>query len=188
MASNILMSVYALAKSNNGFFKSEKQAAFLSSALEERDGYFVELFSFGYHGGAKNTRTVYVKWDQQGITEIKTVADISKKETIKFTRLSADQVAANKAKAKASRIKDLEEMAAAMDEYAANAASQKQLKLDEKYAVLEAVKAHSDKLDQPELTLSVFNKDIEDTANKYDQLIAEYMQRKADYLAEIAAL
>lgn len=92
--SNILISVYSLVKSNNGFFKSDKQAAFLISQLDASKGMFIESFSFGEFNGAKALRTVFVSWDSQGITEIKTVADVSRKESVKFTRISAAEFTA----------------------------------------------------------------------------------------------
>ena len=84
--SNLIQSVYALAKNNNGFFKSEKQAAFLIAQLAERNGVFAELYSFGANNGAQARRDVFVSWDSQGITEIKTVAQVSRKTKVLFER------------------------------------------------------------------------------------------------------
>ena len=92
--SNILISVYSLASKNNGFFKSEKQAQFLISELDRVSGSFIEWFSFGYTGKEKHSRIVTVSYDDQGITEIKTKAERSGKESVKFTRKSADEFAA----------------------------------------------------------------------------------------------
>lgn len=107
----ILASVYSLAKNNNGFFKSEKQAKFLISQLESMNGAFVESFSFGEFNGAKALRTVFVSWDSKGITQIKTVADVSRKESVKFTRISetdfADKQAQKQAEKEASRLQSI---------------------------------------------------------------------------------
>lgn len=68
--SDILRSCYSLAKYNNGHFKSEKQAAFLSRSLSTYGGVFTESFSFGEFGGALSTCTVAVQWDEKGIVSI----------------------------------------------------------------------------------------------------------------------
>jgi hypothetical protein len=83
---SLLVSVYSLAKSNNGMFKSEKQAAFLIAELERRNGLFVECFSFGEFNGASANREVQVTWDNQGIVRITTKAPKSGKTSIKFER------------------------------------------------------------------------------------------------------
>lgn len=90
---NILISVYSLANKNNGFFKSEKQAQFLISELVKADCHFIEWFEFGYTGKEKHSRSVFVSYDDQGITEIKTKATISGKENIKFKRKTEQEQA-----------------------------------------------------------------------------------------------
>jgi hypothetical protein len=97
MSNSILVSVYALAKNNNGFFKSEKQAAFLTAELDKAQGTFIEGFSFGEYNGAYSTRTVTVAYDAQGITEIKTTGDKTRKTVIKFTRQDSELFAAKQA-------------------------------------------------------------------------------------------
>lgn len=74
--SQVLASIYSLAKSSNGLFKSEKQAAFIIAELDRRSGLFVELFSFGEFNGASANREVHVTWDQSGIVSITTKAPI----------------------------------------------------------------------------------------------------------------
>lgn len=63
MTMNIAPSVFGLAKTNNGFFKSEKQAAFLISQMEKFEG------CIGYTSGY-NSNPVFAKWDEKGIVEI----------------------------------------------------------------------------------------------------------------------
>lgn len=92
--SNILISVYSLASKNNGFFKSEKQAQFLISELDKVGGSFIEYFTFGYTGKEKHSRFVTVSYDTQGITEIRTKAEKSGKESVKFTRKTDQEFAA----------------------------------------------------------------------------------------------
>lgn len=57
-------SIFGLAKNNNGFFKSEKQAQFLISVLEERGGHIGQANS-GY-----NQCSMFATWDEKGIIEI----------------------------------------------------------------------------------------------------------------------
>lgn len=82
--SDILRSCYSLAKYNNGAFKSEKQAAFLSRSLNAYGGVFTESFSFGEFGGARAECTVVVQWDEKGIVSI--VRTSSTKKTTVFCR------------------------------------------------------------------------------------------------------
>jgi hypothetical protein len=63
MTMNIAPSVFGLAKTNNGFFKSEKQAAFLISQMEKFEG------CIGHTSGY-NSNPIFAKWDEKGIVEI----------------------------------------------------------------------------------------------------------------------
>lgn len=60
----ILRSIFGLTKSNNGFFKSEKQAKFLIPQISKFDGYIGQVSS-GY-----NSCPVFANWDEKGITKI----------------------------------------------------------------------------------------------------------------------
>lgn len=68
--SSIKVSIMSLAKNNNGFFKSEKQAAFLTNILSKLDG------CIGHNVIYNNSVPVFVDWDEKGI--IKIVAKSSK--------------------------------------------------------------------------------------------------------------
>jgi hypothetical protein len=57
-------SIFALAKSNNGFFKSEKQSAYLISQLERFDG------CIGHADSGYNSCPIFANWDDKGITKI----------------------------------------------------------------------------------------------------------------------
>jgi hypothetical protein len=61
---NFGASIFGLAKNNNGFFKSEKQASFLISQLSQFDGYVTNADS-GY-----NTCPIFAEWDAKGITKL----------------------------------------------------------------------------------------------------------------------
>ncbi len=60
----ISKSIFALAKSNNGFFKSEKQSAFLISQLKNFDG------CIGHADSGYNSCPIFASWDDKGITKI----------------------------------------------------------------------------------------------------------------------
>lgn len=133
--SQVLASIYSLAKSNNGLFKSEKQAAFIIAELDSRSGLFVEMFSFGEYNGASATREVYVTWDQSGIVSITTKAPKSGKTTIKFQRATqAEFEAANTAKAQALKV-EMDQLLVAFIKNLTDVESQ-----------IEAIKAESDQL------------------------------------------
>ena len=133
--SQVLASVYSLAKSNNGLFKSEKQAAFIIAELDRRSGLFVEMFSFGEYNGASATREVYVAWDQSGIVSITTKAVKSGKTTVKFQRVTQSEFeAVNAAKAQALKV-EMEQLLAAFNKNLSDVETQ-----------IEAIKAESDQL------------------------------------------
>lgn len=60
----ISKSIFGLAKSNNGFFKSEKQAQFLSSKIDEFSGYI------GHANSGYNSCPIFASYDEKGITKI----------------------------------------------------------------------------------------------------------------------
>jgi hypothetical protein len=64
MQNSIQSSAFNLAKGNNGFWKSEKQAAFLISQFEQKDG------CIGFADSGYNSCPIYVEWDLSGITKI----------------------------------------------------------------------------------------------------------------------
>lgn len=60
----ISKSIFGLAKSNNGFFKSEKQANFLISQMEQFGG------CIGSANSGYNSCPIFASWDEKGITKI----------------------------------------------------------------------------------------------------------------------
>ena len=60
----ISKSIFGLAKSNNGFFKSEKQAAFLISQMSDLGGLI------GHANSGYNSCPIFASWDEKGITKI----------------------------------------------------------------------------------------------------------------------
>jgi hypothetical protein len=80
MKDSIRISILALAKNNNGYFKTEKQAKFLIQMLEESDK--------GYLGGGNlygNSFSQWAEWDEKGIIKIYTHKNKSK-DTVFFVR------------------------------------------------------------------------------------------------------
>lgn len=74
---NISKSIFTLTKYNNGFFKSEKQAAFLIDQMEKADG-CIGVANSGY-----NQCPIFAEWDNKGITK---VVKHNKKHTVMFER------------------------------------------------------------------------------------------------------
>ena len=64
MQNSIQSSVFNLAKSNNGFWKSEKQAAFLIDQFSQRDG------CIGHAESGYNSCPIFVEWDAEGVVKI----------------------------------------------------------------------------------------------------------------------
>lgn len=60
----ISKSIFGLTKSNNGFFKSEKQAQFLISQMSSFDGFI------GHANSGYNSCPLFAFWDESGITKI----------------------------------------------------------------------------------------------------------------------
>jgi hypothetical protein len=75
---NIQISILSLTKNNNGFFKSEKQAAFLIDQLKKNQGYFGS-FNSGYH-----SCPLFATWDEKGI--VKTTKSTKKGMVTLFER------------------------------------------------------------------------------------------------------
>lgn len=57
-------SIFSLANSNNGFFKSERQANFLISQMSVNDGLI------GHANSGYNACPIFAEWDNKGITKI----------------------------------------------------------------------------------------------------------------------
>lgn len=75
---DIQKSIFSLAKTNNGFFKSEKQADFLINQMKQTDG------CIGHYNSGYNSCPIFSEWDNEGITKITKKG--KNKETIVFER------------------------------------------------------------------------------------------------------
>ena len=75
---NVSISIFGLAKNNNGQFKSEAQAKFLTSKMDEVDGYVGSVTS-GY-----NSCPVFAEYDSEGI--IKLTKSTKKGHVVMFDR------------------------------------------------------------------------------------------------------
>lgn len=114
---NITTSFFGLVKNNNGLYKSEKQAAFLSKFFD--GGVYVtrQSLTFGEYEGRTNRNTATVEWtfyaDALGITKVEKTT--SKGTTTHWERLSAEafavKVESDKAKKVAREAKEAESMA-----------------------------------------------------------------------------
>jgi hypothetical protein len=80
----ISKSIFTLAKSNNGFFKSEKQSVFLISQLNQFGGFI------GHADSGYNSCPLFASWDDKGITKI---VKLSKKgDVLMFERKKEGQL------------------------------------------------------------------------------------------------
>jgi hypothetical protein len=80
----ISKSIFALAKNNNGFFKSTKQSEFLISQLIRFDGFI------GHADSGYNTCPIFANWDNDGILKI--VKSTKNGNVVMFERKQANQL------------------------------------------------------------------------------------------------
>ena len=98
--SDLLVSFFSLVKNNNGFFKSEKQAAFM---LKMTDGHYVttQQLHFGEYDARTSRNTAMITWavslDNQGV--VKMEKNTSKGTQVYFERTQEyfDKIAAKRA-------------------------------------------------------------------------------------------
>ena len=105
--SSISISIFSLAKNNNGLFKSEKQANFILQILQDRQNYIGAADS-GY-----NSCPIFAYADKLGITKI--VKSTNKGNKAMFERKVEGVISpleAKKIKSKNRRIKKLEKQLA----------------------------------------------------------------------------
>lgn len=98
---DLAISVYSLAKNNNGFFKSEKQAELLKREIDYNDGVIGSNEMYG------NQATVFAEYDNEGITRIYTHSSKTNRNLNKFTRINNDIYIANQERLKNSREENL---------------------------------------------------------------------------------
>lgn len=97
---DLLVSFFSLVKNNNGFFKSEKQAAFL---LKMTDGHYVtsQNIQFGEYEGRTNRNTAKIEWavilDNQGVVKMEKTTSKGTQVYFERTQEFFDKVAAKKA-------------------------------------------------------------------------------------------
>lgn len=77
-------SIFTLAKYNNGYFKSEKQAAYLIKLLDRSSGHITNFAS--PNPRATTQTSVYAQWDNEGITTITKISGDNKSKKILFQR------------------------------------------------------------------------------------------------------
>lgn len=99
----ISVSIFGLAKNNNGFFKSEKQAKFLISQMEKMST------CIGHVSSGFNSCPVFATWDEKGITAL--VKSTKNGDVVMFERKLdgvLTSIEAKEMKRISKRIKDLE--------------------------------------------------------------------------------
>lgn len=181
--SDLLVSFFSLVKNNNGFFKSEKQAAFL---LKMTDGHYVtsQNIQFGEYESRTNRNTAKLEWavslDNQGITKM--VKTTSKGSEIYFERTQEffDKIAAKKA----SMLADMEATKAGRNAFICEkiAELEKELELAEReLAVAEENKEVLTKERSPlsryanlyEYSVTLINREITDSKDQIKKLKEE---------------
>ena len=100
--SNILSSFLGLAKNNDGFFKSEKQAKFLLARTDGGVYAINQVLTFGEYDGRTKRNTAEISWtvycDAQGVTKIekytaKQGLSVYWERTPEFIKVAADRKA-----------------------------------------------------------------------------------------------
>jgi len=86
---SIKQSILALCKNNNGFFKSARQAEFLTSKLEKVDGLVGTLTAWG------NSSLMFAEWDSKGIVKI---VKLGKSDSVFFERMTSEEWEAKQAR------------------------------------------------------------------------------------------
>lgn len=96
----MLRSFYSLAKSNNGMFKSDKQASFLLGQCDIKLQYHsasCASFGFGDDGVVNRQYDVIVQCDSVGVISITHIGGKTRKEKVFFERLSETALAEKQA-------------------------------------------------------------------------------------------
>jgi len=86
---SIKQSILSLCKNNNGFFKSERQAEFLTSKLGEVAGFVGTLSAWG------NNVSLFAEWDSKGIVK---VVKRGKSNSVFFERITLEEWEAKQAR------------------------------------------------------------------------------------------
>lgn len=114
--SDLLVSFFSLVKNNNGFFKSEKQAAFM---LKMTDGHYVttQQLHFGEYDARTRRNTAMITWvvilDNQGVVKMEKTTSKGTQVYFERTQEYFDKLAAQKA----ARMADIEKTKALRNEY-----------------------------------------------------------------------
>ena len=129
MNNEIAASFASLVKSNNGFFKSEKQAAFLLSKCQDGN-----TFVCGGHV-YRNPFTLYYVCDASGVVRVEKYTSKTGKNVTTWTRQSDEAFQASQAAKEASKARDIAVQAAAMAKFQARQdAFQKALEIAQQVA------------------------------------------------------
>lgn len=128
MSSQVAMSFASLVKVNNGFFKSEKQAAFLLSQCQEENVF--------YAGGSvyKNSYMMEYHCDAKGVVKVVKYLSKTARQVVMFERLTEEAFIAKQEATQAAKEREASREAAAMAKY--------QERLDAFQVTLEVAKAY----------------------------------------------
>lgn len=126
--SQVAMSFASLVKSNNGFFKSEKQAAFLLSQCQEQNVF--------YAGGSiyKNSYMMEYHCDAKGVVKVVKYLSKTARQVVMFERMTGEAFIAKQEATQAAKKREIEREAVAMAKY--------QARLDAFQVAFEVAKAY----------------------------------------------
>ena len=169
---DLLLSLFALCATNNGLFKSEKQARFFAYKGEGENNdweiYRVETFTFGYHGGCRRQIGYCAKFDNVGVTKI--IKSDAKGDHVLFERGLINTYAEKRAAKDVQFVRDQQEVLTVDIPRIEQAKTEVEAKIT--------------------LNLSVLSEDLKTavTADLWEALVRTTTQSNVELQAEIAEL
>lgn len=178
--SDLLVSFFSLVKNNDGFFKSEKQAAFM---LKMTDGHYVttQQLHFGEYDARTRRNTAMITWsvilDNQGVVKMEKTTSKGTQVYFERTQEYLDKLAAQKA----ARMADIEKTKALRNEYLNG-------KIDELKSKIDAAKKNMEL--SPEAAQILKSSKIADGrfSNMHECLVYTFTKEVEDIQAKISEL
>lgn len=177
---DFLVSFFSLVKNNNGFFKSEKQAAFL---LKMTDGHYVtsQNIQFGEYEGRTNRNTAKIEWavilDNKGVVKMEKTTSKGTQVYFERTQEFFDKVAAKKA----AMLADMEATKAGRNAFICG-------KIAELLNEVKAAERELDIAEENKQTLTQTPSPLSRHANMYDYSVTLLARCIADFKEQIKKL
>lgn len=172
---DLLVSFFSLVKNNNGFFKSEKQAAFM---LKMTDGHYVttQQLHFGEYDARTRRNTAMITWavtlDNQGVVKMEKTTSKGTQVYFERTQEYFDKLAAQKAAAKQEQLESLNMRLAFIEDRLNTLRGEFSLVEPSKDALMAAglyesvIASYTAKIEEEERDLAVVNAEISKVINK----------------------